>query len=541
MSDALVSEALNFLRSSKTTESLSAELASALYVPFTLEDKVKLETVIAEAVKNGRNVVVAGSAGGGKTMLVNQIISELKKQKVELNIVDESDLENFKIIKNHVSVVRDLTAVSSEIATQIIKSESGCFIIAANEGALMDKVFEGYFDSVIRDLHSLQTGNKPNDDSQPIVIDMASIDPLSNAIQTLLSNKILHQAVELFESQSGSKNSPRILALKQLRNNDVALAISQLITSTLGPGEVTFRELWNFIADLLLGGENDTTPPTSVWFWRLFKGETSISDLITKSLKPEFLALPNESFALFTGDVEGLKLSKLSKDLWLHPGVIPMDVSNAEKRNNLITWLRIQYALIEQLASNKSKSIFVGSFSTELNDKVAKKYDKVSLIQALNGYFRRKEASENDSSILELWIHFMVERRQDRGFGLASLGSVSAGLLELNSSQSIANLNNVQLKGSRLFLQPVLENKNSTNGLEINSNLFKAISRGRATSLSDRENDDIDLAIKKFYFTISNVATLERHDVLNILSTPHEENAKEYSWKIGNLITKLSN
>jgi hypothetical protein len=541
MSDALVSEALNFLRSSKTTESLSAELASALYVPFTLEDKVKLETVIAEAVKNGRNVVVAGSAGGGKTMLVNQIISELKKQKVELNIIDESDLENFKIIKNHVSVVRDLTAVSSEIATKIIKSESGCFIIAANEGALMDKVFEGYFDSVIRDLHSLQTGNKPNDDSQPIVIDMASIDPLSNAIQTLLSNKILHQAVELFESQSGSKNSPRILALKQLRNNDVALAISQLITSTLGPGEVTFRELWNFIADLLLGGENDTSPPTSVWFWRLFKGETSISDLIAKSLKPEFLALPNESFALFTGDVEGLKLSKLSKDLWLHPGVIPMDVSNVEKRNNLITWLRIQYALIEQLASNKSKSIFVGSFSTELNDKVAKKYDKVSLIQALNGYFRRKEASENDSSILELWIHFMVERRQDRGFGLASLGSVSAGLLELNSSQSIANLNNVQLKGSRLFLQPVLENKNSTNGLEINSNLFKAISRGRATSLSDRENDDIDLAIKKFYFTISNVATLERHDVLNILSTPHEENAKEYSWKIGNLITKLSN
>ena len=74
MSDSLISEALEFLRSSKTTESLSAELASALYVPFILENKEKLETVIAEAVKNGRNVVIAGSAGGGKTMLVNQII-----------------------------------------------------------------------------------------------------------------------------------------------------------------------------------------------------------------------------------------------------------------------------------------------------------------------------------------------------------------------------------------------------------------------------------------------------------------------------------
>ena len=54
---------------------------------FVLENKNKLETVIAEAVKNGRNVVVAGSAGGGKTMLVNQIISELQKLQIKLNIL----------------------------------------------------------------------------------------------------------------------------------------------------------------------------------------------------------------------------------------------------------------------------------------------------------------------------------------------------------------------------------------------------------------------------------------------------------------------
>ena len=541
MNEVLASEALEFLKSSKTTESLSAELASALYVPFILENNNKLETVIAEAVKNGRNVVVAGSAGGGKTMLVNQIISELRKSQIKINILDELELDNFEIINDSITIVRDLTAISSEIATKIVKNKSGNFIIAANEGALMDKVFNGYFDRVINDLHALQTGKLPKNEEQPIVIDMASVDPLSNAIQPLLSNKILHQAVELFEQQNGSKNSPRILALKQLQNEDVTLAISRLITSTLGPGEVTFRELWNFIADILLGGENNITPPTSAWFWRLFNGENSISELIAKSLRPQFLALPDKSFALFTGDTEGLNLSKLAKVLWVHPGVIPEDITNLIVRSNLITWLRIQYVLIEQLSSMKTQSSFVGSFSTVLNDKVAKQYDKVALIQALNGYFRRKEATENDSSILELWIHFMIERRQDRGFGLASLGSVSAGLLELNSSQSIANLENVNLKGSRLFLQPVLENKASVSGLEINSGLFKAISRGRATSLADRDNDDIDLAIKKFYFTVSNTATLERRDVLSILNTPHEENAREYSWKIGTTFSKLSN
>lgn len=541
MNDALVSEALEFLKSSKTTESLSDELASELYIPFILEDRNKLESLIAEEVKNGRNVVVAGSAGGGKTMLVNQIISELRKYQIKLNIVDEQKQDNFEIVKDAVTIVRDLTAIRSEIATKIVKNISGNFIIAANEGALMDKDFNGYFDKVIKDLHAIQTGKLPRNYKEPIVIDMASVDPVSNAIQTLLSKKILHQAVELFEQQNGSRNSPRILALKQLQNEDVIYAISRLITSTLGPGEVTFRELWNFIADILLGGNNDFTPPTSVWFWRLFNGENSISELITKSLRPQFLALPDKSFALFTGDTEGLKLSKLSKDLWVHPGVIPEDITNLILRNNLITWLRIQYVLIEQLSSKKTQSSFVGSFSTVLNDKVVKQHDKVALIQALNGYFRRKEATEIDSSILELWIDFMVERRQDRGFGLASLGSISAGLLELNSSQSIANLENVKLKGSRLFLQPVLEDKALVSGLEITSSLFKAITRGRATSLADRENDDIDLAIKKFYFSVSNTATLERRDVLSILNTPHEENAKEYIWKIGNIISRLSN
>jgi len=541
MNEVLVSEALEFLKSSKTTESLSVELASTLYVPFVLDNGSKLETVIADSVKNGRNVVVAGSAGGGKTMLVNQIISELQKTQTKINIVDEQALDNFEVLEDSITIVRDLTAISSEIATKIIKNKSINYIIAANEGALMDKVFQGYFDSVINDLHSLQTGKLPRNTQQPIVIDMASVDPLSNAIQPLLGNKILHQAVELFEQQNGSKNSPRILALKQLQNEDVTLAISRLITSTLGPGEVTFRELWNFISDIFLGGENGITPPTSVWFWRLFNGENSISDLISKSLKPQFLALPDKSFALFIGDTEGLNLSKFSKFSWVHPGVIPEDISDLNERNNLITWLRIQYVLIEQLSSMKTQSSFVGSFSTVLNDKVVKQHDKVALIQALNGYFRRKEASENDSSILELWIHFMVERRQDRGFGLASLGNVSAGLLELNSSQSIANLENINLKGSRLFLQPVLENKVFISGLEINSGLFKAISRGRATSLADRDNDDIDLAIKKFYFTLSNTATLERRDVLSILNTPHEENAKEYIWKIDNMFSRLSN
>src|SRR5262245_43021073 len=71
MTDA-ADRVLGFLRGAKIGERLPSVVAEQLYVPTSVdgEDWV-LEDALIDALAAGRHVVVAGSAGGGKTTLIN--------------------------------------------------------------------------------------------------------------------------------------------------------------------------------------------------------------------------------------------------------------------------------------------------------------------------------------------------------------------------------------------------------------------------------------------------------------------------------------
>jgi hypothetical protein len=109
----------------------------------------------------------------------------------------------------------------------------------------------------------------------------------------------------------------------------------------------------------------------------------------------------------------------------------------------------------------------------------------------------------------------------------------------LIKSKAIANLSNYSLEGSKLFLQPTSEKVLTFGGLEITGKLFRALAKGRPNSHYDRENDDVELAIKKFYFLISNNLKIEQNDVLSFLNTPHDGISREYKWKIQKPISNL--
>ena len=541
--DKLIAETKIFLQGSKLAESLSPELANELYCPISLENGENLESVLAEALVQGRDVVVAGTAGGGKTMLLNQILRKIDKPLENLLILDETENLSLlfdKKLDNKIIIIRDLTALDSSEVLRIISSKDrGPMLVAANEGALLDKNYGGYFNQVIQDLHQIQSGWKVNENNNAVVLDMAAVDPVNYALKKLLTHPLLHSAVLLAEEEKGIKNSIRIQALVQLNDPKNAEAIAGLIRSAIGPGEITFREMWNFISDIFLEGENESVPPTSVWFWRLFKGQNQISKIVSEVLKPEFLAFPHKSFAMFHGDIQSLQLQDKLSGLWIHPGANAIDCQNEIQKNNLIQWIRIQYAFLDNLFTKPKQSIFVGSFSTNLYTRVAKKLEKISLIQALNSYFRRKQPLEGDSPELELWIDPMVERRENRSLGSVSLGNISASQLELIKSKAIANLSNYSLEGSKLFLQPTSDKVLTFGGLEITGKLFRALAKGRPNSHYDRENDDVELAIKKFYFLISNNLKIEQNDVLSFLNTPHDGISREYKWKIQKPISNL--
>src|SRR5260370_42086928 len=63
----LLDELRAFLRSTKVSETLSPELRTALSV------ETGLEEALATGILEGRNVVIAGSAGGGKTHLLRHL------------------------------------------------------------------------------------------------------------------------------------------------------------------------------------------------------------------------------------------------------------------------------------------------------------------------------------------------------------------------------------------------------------------------------------------------------------------------------------
>lgn len=544
--EMLIQETKEFLKGTKLAESLSNELAQILYCPIILSNGEKLENILASALLNKRDVLIAGTAGGGKTMLLNQILNviekndEIKNKILILDELDDADLAELNYRPDILIVVKDLTAIDpKKVYDILVNKKRGNYIIAANEGALLVEDLNGYFKNSINSLHLLQSGIDVKNEDEPVLIDMAAIDPISFALSSLLTNPLIHKAVEEIENDKGFQNSVRIKALSQLENEKLAKDIALLIRSSLGPGEITFRELWNFISDIFLEGENESLPPTSVWFWRVFYGNSRISNLIRDSLQPKFLSFPQESFSMYQGDLQALNLSDKIVPLWIHPGANPIDCDESEIKIKLMQWIRIQFALLDRLFDKSDHNIFIGSFSTSLYTKVINNFEKVALIQALNSYFRRKIPSDSDATELELWTDLMVERRENRSLGSVSLGTIAASQLQITKSKATANFQSLNLDGCKVFLKTVKETSNRVLGFEITGKFFRSISRGRPNSHYDRNNDDTELAIKKFYYQLSKTVKIEQNDIISVLETPHDSLSKEFKWKINKPLSKL--
>jgi hypothetical protein len=139
-----------------------------------LSIRTGLEKVVLDAVRANRSVVIAGTAGSGKTHLI-RIAGD---------------------VKSH-DVVPDLAALP-ETKWGTLFSQRSPVIVAGNEGAFIAGVrrrFEGY-DVTIDLLHAVQNGQDITGKG-PVVIDAAGYDPAGNhAIAEMLCLPILAKYVE---------------------------------------------------------------------------------------------------------------------------------------------------------------------------------------------------------------------------------------------------------------------------------------------------------------------------------------------------------
>ena len=237
-----------------------------------------LEKVIAAALEANKSIVIAGTAGSGKTHLI-RMAGSLKKHHV----------------------VSDLAALPPTEWSTLFSSKSSV-VVAGNEGAFLTGVRKNLpgFSSVIDALHALQTG-KDFSDKGPVVIDAAGYDPAGNhAIEKILQLPILMKYVE-------AKANPQMLAAwKMFTDETVCRRLALLVETASAQSEVdgfTFRQLWQFVSELLEGG----TGVSGLWFYRVFHGRTEVAKKISASFSPSSLALPHLGNRFWHGDLESIR------------------------------------------------------------------------------------------------------------------------------------------------------------------------------------------------------------------------------------------
>ena len=98
-SNHLISDLLEALLGNQVSESLSEEVRSSIYQTRKLSgSNSTLEDCLIEALLSGRSMVISGSAGGGKTMLIEYIVAKVIARKPDIELC----------------VIKDLTAIAGD-------------------------------------------------------------------------------------------------------------------------------------------------------------------------------------------------------------------------------------------------------------------------------------------------------------------------------------------------------------------------------------------------------------------------------------------
>jgi hypothetical protein len=447
----------DFLRSSATNvEWLSDRLRVALNVPTGLE--AVMQAVIAE----GRSVVVAGTAGSGKTHLLRSIG-----------------------VPTDYSVVNDLAALPETKWTTLLNPEQKV-IVAGNEGAFLRGKYKGFvgFADVIDLLHAIQRGEIPRDRG-PTVIDAAGFDPAgSQVISQILQLSLLRTYVKAKAPPLASN------AWDMLQNPDIARRVAALIELASAESEgdgFTFRQLWQFVADIIEGGINRNEP----WFSRMFIGGGEVASRIALTFSPSILALPHIGNRLWHGDIGRLRGAFLDCAMPVLEQIVPLIAreTQAQSRLQLFDSLRLLAAF--SLRDSPLDNLL--NRGIDLWSRVRQR-ETLPLLQAINRYFAFGLIEFGDD--LELWLQHDTERRLIKPDVQISLGAARADDFRIKRSNVVANPPKgvQQVEGSRLLLTHL----QSGAVLSVTKDLVDGILHGRSHRTAARRGVEYDWRIARF-------------------------------------------
>jgi hypothetical protein len=285
---------------------------------------------------------------------------------------------------------------------------------------------------------------------------------------------------------------PRKLAWLQLDSEETRQRVNDVLRLANVAGRpLLFRDIWDFIADVALGGSCDDDPPTSPWFWRIFNGRSLLSLHLRAVADPSLVVYPRAEAHVWWGDWDAAEI-ELLEDVEL----VPL-VTDPPYRGDRYRWLKAQLLFVFRAKS--ILSVIRDQVNLEMLTSLGRQRIG-EVVTVLNGYMcygTRPPMSQR----LELWIDMGVERRLDRARGQASLGRVRVSELEIVRSSAVANHPdpNCNVPGSRVFL--VHPASGASFGLSTDAlNLLRS---GRSFRISDRPHTDMEWQITDFYAAIA--------------------------------------
>jgi hypothetical protein len=519
----LTNQLRRFLSGTKTSEALSGSPA--------LRDAISvathLEVPATRALLRGQSVVVAGSAGGGKTHLVDETVRHVEAEG-RRTVPWHGEHDESPDDQQAIRVVTDLTALAPELRRRALEvAAGGAAIIGANEGPLLGLARE-HRDSpyaiAVDLLHRGQNGQEvPFDGTKPMVIDVGGFDPVETDVpQQILQLELLSSLVQESDCVCIPHVCPRRKAWKQLEHPGVVGRVGELLRTASGEGHsVLFRELWDFIGDLALGGDCEESPPTSPWFWRVFFGESRLSRRLRDHVDPRLLVFPKaEAFLWYR--------HWLAPELGIFDGVLPLSTQGTEPLSPAeFLWAKVQLFFVTERAS--TLDLLRSEFNLELTRSL-ESGRTTEVLRSLNTYMTYGSLP-SPSTQLDLWSDMGVERRMDRPRTQVSLGTARDADLAIERSFVVINGDAssdeaVSLRGARRFLV----HRPSGASLTLTPGTLSLLRSGRSYRSSDRPHTDLEWSIARFFSRIAaHASTTENLDVVHLDFRTMTATRREYS------------
>lgn len=507
---ALLEEFRQFLGSVKTSESIGKELRQAISV------ETGLEKALADALLAGRDVIIAGSAGGGKTHLLGTLADSAEGDLPRfITWPGESEPAGEPFIR----VVSDATAIPSATRGEMFERRPpNCTAVAVaiNEGPLLSLSHEQVdspYAKAVRVLHTAQRGiSLPNDVNAPVVLDVGGYDPVeNNVIAKLLGLDLVRELIEVQPCTCSSRDSCfRKRAWDLLKSDTVRKRANDLlrVVNMLGQS-LLFRDLWDFIADLVLGGTCEADPPTSPWFWRMFYGDNALSARLQEIADPALVIYPRAEAHIWYGDWR-------SSELELEPGLELIEIGAAnDLRSDRYRWVKSQIFFL--VRSTSATHVLRDLVDLQLT-RALETDDVISIVRALNSYMTYGTILPKETS-LELWTDLGVERRTDRPKGQASLGTIPAADLILQRSLAVANHPDPQQKlyGSRYFLVHRKAAAGKPASFALSPEVLNLVQGGRSYRTADRPHTDLEWHLGRFFASLADAGeSTDQLDVMEI-------------------------